>query len=121
MSFDHGDRITDDNGAETWIARQHHDWQREGSPTGVFAPGALPLVDRGRTLVLAHKNVTVQAITDKQLEDDRLVEVDWDGRIVWTGWPATTCRSWDSPSRRVRRCAAIRAGARSERAPTRCT
>ena len=33
-SFDHGDRITDDKGAETWIARQHHDWQREGSPTG---------------------------------------------------------------------------------------
>ncbi len=82
-SFDHGDRITDDTGAEIWIARQHHDWQREGSPTGVFAPGALPLVDRGRTLVLAHKNVTVPAITDKPLEDDRLVEVDWDGRIVW--------------------------------------
>ena len=82
-AFDQGDRITDDKGVETWIARQHHDWQREGSPVGYFAPGALPLVDRGRTLVLAHKNVTVPAITDKQLEDDRLVEVSWDGRVVW--------------------------------------
>ena len=82
-AFDQGDRITDDKGVATWIARQHHDWQREGSPVGYFAPGALPLVDRGRTLVLAHKNITVPAITDKQLEDDRLVEVSWDGRVVW--------------------------------------
>ena len=82
-AFDQGDRITDDKGVETWIARQHHDWQREGSPVGYFAPGALPLVDRGRTLVLAHKNVTVPAITDKQLEDDRLIEVSWDGKVVW--------------------------------------
>ena len=71
-SFDQGDRITDDKGVEATIARQHHDWQREGNPVGYFAPATLPLVDRGRTLVLSHKNVTVPAITDKQLEDDRL-------------------------------------------------
>ena len=82
-SFDQGDRITDDKGVESAVARQHHDWQREGSPVGYFAPGTLPLVDRGRTLVLAHKNVTVPAISDKRLEDDRLIEVDWNGKIVW--------------------------------------
>ena len=82
-SFDQGDRITDDKGVEAPIARQHHDWQREGNPVGYFAPATLPLVDRGRTLVLSHKNVTVPAITDKQLEDDRLIEVDWDGKVVW--------------------------------------
>ncbi|MGD9902525.1 MAG: aryl-sulfate sulfotransferase [Vicinamibacterales bacterium] len=82
-SFDQGDRVADDKGVESWVARQHHDWQREGSPVGYFAPGALPLLDRGRTLVLAHKNVTVPAITDKRLEDDRLIEVDWQGAVVW--------------------------------------
>jgi hypothetical protein len=82
-AFDQGDRVTDDKGVETAVARQHHDWQREGSPVGYFAPATLPLVDRGRTLVLAHKNVTVPAISDKRLEDDRLIEVDWNGKILW--------------------------------------
>jgi hypothetical protein len=82
-SFDKGDRVADEKGVEMWMARQHHDWQREGSPAGYYAPDALPLVDRGRTLILAHKNVTVPAITDRRLEDDRLMEVDWDGRILW--------------------------------------
>ena len=27
--------------------------------------------------------MTVPAITDKPLEDDRLIEVDWDGKVVW--------------------------------------
>jgi hypothetical protein len=82
-SFDRGDRIEEGGGRETWVARQHHDWQREGSPVGYFAPGALPLVDRGRTLILAHKNVINPAVSDKRLEDDRLLEVDWDGTVVW--------------------------------------
>lgn len=82
-SFEQGDRVPDGNGGDAWAARQHHDWQREGSPVGYFAPGALPLLDRGRTLVLAHKNVTVPAITERRLEDDRLIEVDWQGRVVW--------------------------------------
>jgi len=87
-SFDRGDRITNDKGVETWIARQHHDWQREGSPVGYFAPDQLPLLDRGRTLILAHQNVDVTAITDKRLEDDRLIEVGWDGQVVWD-WRAS--------------------------------
>ncbi|MGE0811790.1 MAG: aryl-sulfate sulfotransferase [Vicinamibacterales bacterium] len=81
-SFDRGDRVEVD-GKDTWLARQHHDWQREGSPNGDFTPEATPLVDRGRTLLVTHKNVTNPAVSDRLLEDDRLIEVDWDGRVVW--------------------------------------
>ena len=41
-SFDQGDRIADDKGVETSIARQHHDWQREGNPVGYFYPICCP-------------------------------------------------------------------------------
>ena len=71
------------NGETVWAARQHHDWQREGSAVGYFAPGAEPLVDRGRTLILAHKNVMRPEISDKRLEDDYLLEVSWDGEVLW--------------------------------------
>lgn len=66
-----------------WASRQHHDWQREGNAVGYYAPDALPLVKGGRTLILAHKNVTTPAITDKRLEDDYIVEISWDGKILW--------------------------------------
>ncbi|MGQ0734505.1 MAG: aryl-sulfate sulfotransferase [Acidobacteriota bacterium] len=82
-SFDRGDQIEEGDGRRTWVARHHHDWQREGSPVGYFAPDALPLADRGRTLILAHKNVVNPAVSDKRLEDDRLMEVTWDGTVVW--------------------------------------
>jgi hypothetical protein len=72
-----------------WASRQHHDWQREGSSVGYYTPdGGLPLVKGGRTLILAHKNVTKPAITDKRLEDDYILEVSWDGQIVWE-WQAS--------------------------------
>jgi hypothetical protein len=61
----------------------HHDWQREGNPVGYYAPGMEPATDRGRTLVLAHKNVSNPEITDKLLEDDYLIEVSWDGEVLW--------------------------------------
>ena len=54
---------------------QHHDWQREGNPVGYYTPGADPLVDRGKTLILAHKKLMAPAITDKRLDDDYIVEV----------------------------------------------
>ena len=73
----------EDGGEPTWMARQHHDWQREGSPVGYYAPDAEPLVDRGRTLILAHRNVLKPEISDKLLEDDYILEVSWDGDILW--------------------------------------
>jgi Arylsulfotransferase (ASST) len=81
--FDRTEQVTLENGETVWAARQHHDWQREGSPVGYYAPGQAPLVDRGRTLILAHKNVTKPEISDKRLEDDYLLEVSWTGEVLW--------------------------------------
>ena len=81
--FDRTEQVTLQNGDTVWAARQHHDWQREGSPAGYYAPGADPLVDRGRTLILAHKNVMAPEITDKRLEDDYLMVVSWEGEVLW--------------------------------------
>ena len=81
--FDRTEEVTLEDGETTWAARHHHDWQRQGNAVGYYSPAALPLVDAGRTLVLAHRNVTVPDISDKRLEDDLLLEVTWDGEIVW--------------------------------------
>jgi hypothetical protein len=42
-----------------------------------------PLVAEGNTLILAHKNLTNTSISDKPLMDDTIIEVDWEGEIVW--------------------------------------
>lgn len=82
-SFDHADLVEEAGKPAKWMARQHHDWQREGSPNGDYAPDALPMRSGGRTLILTHKNVLRPAITDRMLEDDRLIEVSWDGKVQW--------------------------------------
>ena len=81
--FDHADLVEESGMPAEWMARQHHDWQREGSANGDYAPGALPMASGGRTLILTHKNVTRPEISDKPLEDDRLIEVGWDGKLLW--------------------------------------
>jgi hypothetical protein len=80
--FDRAEQVTTRDGRTQWSARQHHDWQREGFPAGYYSPDADP-VARGRTLILAHKNLTNAAIAERPLEDDYLYEVDWDGKVVW--------------------------------------
>jgi uncharacterized protein (TIGR02246 family) len=81
--FDRTEEVRLANGTTVWAARHHHDWHREGSPAGYYAPDAMPLVDRGRTMILAHKNVTVPAISNRRLEDDYILEVAWDGKVLW--------------------------------------
>lgn len=66
-----------------WMARAHHDYQREGNPVGYYAPGQEPKALGGRTLILVHRNVTKPEISDKRLLDDVIIEVDWEGNIVW--------------------------------------
>ncbi len=81
--FDKYERVKDPRQKPTWMARQHHDYQREGNPVGYYVPGMDPLVAEGNTLIVAHKNLTNTSISDKLLQDDTIVEVDWDGKIVW--------------------------------------
>ena len=81
--YDGTEEVQLQSGETVLSARQHHDWQREGSPVGYYAPGAEPRVDGGRTLVLAHKNLINPAVSDRRLEDDYIFEVSWDGEVLW--------------------------------------
>ena len=38
--FDQTEHIETEDGESFWSARAHHDWQREGSPAGYYAPGS---------------------------------------------------------------------------------
>ena len=81
--FNRLEYIEDPGEKAQWMARQHHDYQREGNPVGYYAPGLEPKTDSGNTLVLAHRNVFNKKISDKELLDDLIVEVDWNGEILW--------------------------------------
>ncbi|MEG6616680.1 aryl-sulfate sulfotransferase [Peptococcaceae bacterium 1198_IL3148] len=81
--FDQNEFIEDPGEEPQWMARQHHDYQREGNPVGYYVPGMDPEVDGGNTLILCHRNVFNHKISDKVLLDDTILEVDWEGNIVW--------------------------------------
>ena len=81
--FDRAEQVQTEEGETVWGSRQHHDWQREGSAVGYYAPGSEPSTNSGRTLILAHRNVLRPEISDKVLEDDYIYEVSWDGEILW--------------------------------------
>ncbi len=86
--FDRLEHVENKAGEIIWAARQHHDWQREGNPVGYYTPGMDPLVEGGKTLVLAHKKLMAPHITDKRIEDDYIVEVSWEGEVIWS-WLAS--------------------------------
>ena len=81
--FNKYERIKDPYQKAGWIARQHHDYQREGNPVGYYVPGMDPLPNKGNTMILCHKNLNNPVISDKTLLDDTFVEVTWDGKIIW--------------------------------------
>ncbi len=85
--FDQHEYVEDPGEEPMWMARQHHDFQREGCPVGYYVPGMEPMVDKGNTLILCHKNHKNPKITDKTLHDDIIIEVTWEGDIVWE-WTA---------------------------------
>jgi len=69
-------------------AGMHHDYQFEGNPLGYHLPD-MPLENfRGKILILSHKFTHNQYITDKELYDDYIVEVDKDGKVIWD-WVAS--------------------------------
>lgn len=72
-----------DGDKEYWLARQHHDYQREGNPVGYYVPGMECRTDGGNTLILCHEDKHKKMISDKRLLDDCFIEVDWEGNIVW--------------------------------------
>ena len=81
--FNQYEFIEDPGQEPQWMARQHHDFQRAGNPVGYYVPDMEPQVDKGNTLILCHKNLVNPKISDKLLVDDVIIEVDWEGNIVW--------------------------------------
>jgi hypothetical protein len=87
--FDHNEQIATKDGKMPWSARQHHDWQREDFPAGYYSPGVTPGREMGKTIVLTHKNhVQAKVAAGATLEDDRLIEISADGKILWE-WTAS--------------------------------
>jgi hypothetical protein len=87
--FDHNEQIETREGKKIWATRQHHDWQRQDFPAGYYSPGVTPRIEGGNTLMLTHTNhVQPKVALDKMLEDDRLIEVSQEGKIVWE-WVAS--------------------------------
>lgn len=64
----------------------HHDFQRQGSPVGYYAPGLEPMATGGKTLMLSNYHPPVEQtkhISRHLLHDDALYEVDWEGNLTW--------------------------------------
>ncbi|PST46054.1 thioredoxin [Bifidobacterium callitrichos] len=81
--WDHTELVHDEGREPRYMARQHHDFEREGSPTGYYAPGLDPKIDSGNTLILTHENSYHPEITNQLLIDDKIIEVTWEGEVVW--------------------------------------
>jgi hypothetical protein len=81
--FDRYERVKDPRQKPAWMARQHHDYQREGNPVGYYVPGMEPRTHEGNTIILSHKNLHNPQISEKLLLDDTIIEVTWEGKIIW--------------------------------------
>jgi Arylsulfotransferase (ASST) len=85
--FGHNVQVRTSDGATIWTLRQHHDWAREDLPAGYYSPQAAPAAAGTKTLILTHISHLLPQVADVTLEDDRLIEVSPDGKIVWE-WTA---------------------------------
>lgn len=81
--FKKNEYIEDPDNEPQWMARQHHDYQREGNPVGYYVPGMEAKADSGNTLILCHHDVVDPNISLHTLISDRIIEVDWEGNILW--------------------------------------
>jgi hypothetical protein len=74
-----------------WETNSHHDHEREGNPCGYYAPGAEPMLEGAKVLVLESTrpdpNLT-KHISQKFIKDDRIRELDWNGNELfrWDCW-----------------------------------
>ncbi len=85
--FGHNVQVQMPDGQIIWSLRQHHDWQRADFPGGYYSPGSEPAAQGGKMLILTHITDMLPDVADVPLEDDRLIEITPDGKIVWD-WTA---------------------------------
>ncbi|MCG8638937.1 MAG: aryl-sulfate sulfotransferase [Desulfobacterales bacterium] len=81
--FNEYEYIEDPGEEPQFMARVHHDYQRQGNPVGYYVPGMDADPKGGTTLILGHKNLVNKKISDKLLLDDVIYEISWEGDILW--------------------------------------
>jgi hypothetical protein len=81
--FNRNEYIHDSGEPPRWIARQNHDYQREGSSVGYYTPASAPQIDGGNTLILVNREVYNPRVSGKVLLDSSVIEVNWEGSVVW--------------------------------------
>lgn len=84
----------------------HHDFQREGSSVGYYAPGMEPKVEGGKTLILSNYHPPVAQtshISRHLLHDDVLYEIDWGGNLIWEwyAWEHFDQMGFSEPARKA--------------------
>ena len=85
--FDKNTKIQTDDG-EVYVAKQSHDWQRESLPSGYFSPNSLPKTEGENTIIITHERTNDPKISPHTINDEKIIEVDWQGNIVWS-WKAS--------------------------------
>ncbi|MCP4021359.1 MAG: thioredoxin [Desulfobacteraceae bacterium] len=81
--FNEYEYIEDPGEESQWMARVHHDYQRQGNPVGYYVPEMEAMATGGNTMILGHKNLVCPKISDKTLLDDVIYEISWEGDILW--------------------------------------
>jgi hypothetical protein len=71
-----------------YMARAHHDFQREGNPVGYYAPNQ-DFVNNGNTLVLSYTTVPNPDFSRKMIFDIVIYEVNCDGSLTDFVWYAS--------------------------------
>ena len=82
--FNHNELVEDPGDEPRWMARFKHDIQREGSSVGYYSPDQMPKVEGGKSMLLVHRNTKNHKITRYPLIDDGVIEIDWEGNILWS-------------------------------------
>jgi hypothetical protein len=85
--FANNERVTLRDGKTVASTRQHHDWQLADFPAGYYSPDVSPDVRSGPRLLLTKTNHVVKAVSDVLLEDDRIIEISPEGKVLWE-WSA---------------------------------
>ena len=82
--FTNGEMVMDIKTGKPFLsARQHHDYQRQGSPVGYFIPGQEPL-HSGKTLINSTENRDLPEFSEHKVSDTKILEVDEKGNILWS-------------------------------------
>ncbi|MBE6017013.1 MAG: thioredoxin [Lachnospiraceae bacterium] len=81
--FTNNKKVKTKDGEEYMASAHHHDFEREGCSPGYYTPVCEPMLKGGKTLILTHNRKYDLAISDKSILDERIIEVEEDGRIIW--------------------------------------